>query len=435
MNKRVTIKIVLDTRRAKDSGLYPVKIRVTHQRIQKYFSVLIKDKMGAFVPFDLSLDDFNRVYGEKPRGEQKDHRIYLDSIERKANAAVESLASFTFKGFETAFYGEPPSKKSSSLEEAYKVKIATLWEQGKISSAKSYECSLHSLTEFRRNLNFSDVTPRFLQDYTLHMDRNGKSAATTGIYLRNLRALFHEAMGEFLISRDSYPFGKVKGLFQIPSKGNPAQPLRQSEVAKIYHYQPQNEAEAYARDLWIFAFLLNGANMKDVCLLKYKDIDFHGKRIIFYRSKTRTTAKEQKAIEVTLTPEIQAIIDRWGNPPENPHTHVFPIFEKGMTETQQFKANGNIKKTVRKYMERIAERLNIEKTNIHNYTGRDSFAAAQREAGESGDAIGEALGHENRGTTDAYLDKFKKDTHDRMAGNALKFIGILNKEGEKKEDF
>ena len=39
MSKKVTIKIVLDTRRAKISGLFPVKIRVTFQREQKYFPV------------------------------------------------------------------------------------------------------------------------------------------------------------------------------------------------------------------------------------------------------------------------------------------------------------------------------------------------------------------------------------------------------------
>ena len=111
MNKRVTVKIVLDTRRVKQSGLFPVKIRVTHQRLQKYFPVLIKDKMGAFVPFDLSTDEFDLVYSKKPRGEMKELRTYLDTIERKANVAIESLASFTFSGFETAYFGELPSKK------------------------------------------------------------------------------------------------------------------------------------------------------------------------------------------------------------------------------------------------------------------------------------------------------------------------------------
>ena len=34
----VTISSILDTRRAKKNGLYPVKILVTYRRVQKYYS-------------------------------------------------------------------------------------------------------------------------------------------------------------------------------------------------------------------------------------------------------------------------------------------------------------------------------------------------------------------------------------------------------------
>lgn len=420
MSKKVTVKIVLDTRRAKVSGLHPVKIRVTFQREQKYFPVFAP---GKRTPFDLSADDFARAYGDKPRGEFKGHRAYFDIIERKANNTIEEMQAFDFAAFEAALFGEQAAKKSGTLVEAFEIKVKYLFEQGRISSAKSYSSSLSSLTGFNSNLNFSDVTPSFLRDYQFHMDKGGNSVATTGLYLRNLRAIFNEAIEDGLISRDAYPFGKGKRRFQIPSKGNKAEPLKQSEVAKIYAYQPRNESEAQARDLWVFAFLLNGANMKDVCFLKFRDIDFHGERITFFRTKTSKTAKEQKPIEVSLSKAMRAIIDRWGNTPGDPDEYVFPFFKKGMTPTEQYRTNGNIRKTITKYMERIAETLGIEKTNIHNYTGRDSFAAAQRLAGESGDAIGEAFGHENRATTDAYLDKFGKDTKDRLANNALRFIG------------
>jgi integrase len=255
------------------------------------------------------------------------------------------------------------------------------------------------------------------------MDRCGHSLATTGIYLRNLRAIMNEAIENKIIPKEAYPFGKSKKLYTIPKKGNKAEPLKQSDIAAIYNYQPKNGSESYARDLWVFAFLLNGANMMDVCSLRYKDIDFHGERIVFYRSKTSKTANEPKPIEVSLSSSMRAIIEKWGNFQGSPDTYVFPIFERSMDAAQKYKANGNIRKMVSKYMERIAESLGIEKTTIHNYTGRDSYAAAQRLAGESGDTIGDALGHENRSTTDTYLDKFGKDVQDRMSGNALRFIG------------
>jgi len=420
MSKGVTIRIIQDTRRAKANGLFPVKIRVTFQREQKYFPITAP---GTRIALDLSANDFARVYGEKPRGDFKTTREYLDKIERSANNTLEGLHLFTFRAFELALFGVQPTKKSGDITEAFEAKIQTLLTEGRISSAELYRHTLRSLENFEKGLRLTDVTAHTLNAYQLHMDKAGSSVATTGIYLRNLRAIINDAIDEGHFPREAYPFGKGKRSFQIPSKGNKAEPLKQSEVAKIYNYLPHSEAEAYARDLWVFAFLLNGANMMDVCQLKFQNVDFHGERITFYRSKTSKTAKKQKLIEVSLSKAMRAIIEKWGNRPGSPDAYLFPIFEKGMSAEQKYRTNGNIRKTVRKYMERIAESIGIEKTNIHNYTGRDSFAAAQRLAGESGDAIGEAFGHENRGTTDAYLSKFEKDVQDRLAGNALRFIG------------
>ena len=34
----VTISVILDNRKANKNGLYPIKIRVTHRRVRKYYS-------------------------------------------------------------------------------------------------------------------------------------------------------------------------------------------------------------------------------------------------------------------------------------------------------------------------------------------------------------------------------------------------------------
>lgn len=429
---RVTIKIVLDTRHIKQSGLYPVKIRVTFQRTQKYYPVQVKSKAGKFEPCDLSPDDFARVYGEKPREPFKSLREYLESLERKAHEAVEESKSFSFQSFEAAMFYKKPSNTSSDLAALFDAKIKELADDGKISSKLLYENSLKSFLGFKPGLKIFDINHAFLRSYLMHMDNTEKSRATAGLYLRNLRHIFNEAMDAGIVTSDLYPFKKGKGKkgFQIPSKSNKVEPLRQAEISKVFRYKPKNESESRARDLWLFAFLMNGANMKDVSLLKFKDIDSHG-RITFYRAKTKNTAIEQKSIEVPLLPAMKSIIDRWGNDPGKPDEYVFPILKKGMTATQQHQANENIRKYVRKYMARIAKSLGIEKTNIHNYTARDSYAAAQRAANESVDTIGEALGHENRGTTDTYIDKFGKDTQDRLAGNAMRFIDDSEPDSKK----
>lgn len=430
MSIGVTIKIILDTRRPKVSGKSPVRIRVTYQRIQKYFPVFAPDDIRSNIyttdktkPLDLSPDYFARIYGEKPREDFKHWRNYLDSVEREARNVVSRMAAFNFTEFENALYGKTSKADATSLEGAYNSKIELCFKQGRIGSAKSYVSSLTSLKAYKSPINFADVTPSFLREYQTHMSSEGKSMATIGIYLRNLRAIFNEAIEDGIVRPDAYPFGKGKKRFQIPNKGNMAAPLKQSEIAKIYSHTPSNYAESQARDYWLFSFLLNGANMKDVFSLKFKNIDFHSERITFFRSKTSKTAKEQKPIEVTLTKVMRDIIEKWGNPPGDPEQYVFPVFKKDMTAADQFRTNSNVRKTTQKYMARIAQKLGINKTSIHNYTGRDTFAEAQRIAGETGDVIGEAFGHENRTTTETYLNKFGKEIKDRLADNALRYIG------------
>lgn len=47
----ISVRGILDTRRVKNSGLYPVKIRVTYKTVSKYYPVNI----------DLSIDDWNNM--------------------------------------------------------------------------------------------------------------------------------------------------------------------------------------------------------------------------------------------------------------------------------------------------------------------------------------------------------------------------------------
>ena len=62
-----TTAIVLDTRRAKSNERYPVKLRVTYLRKQKYYSTGI----------DLSEGDYQKTISVKPRGKFKELKLKL----------------------------------------------------------------------------------------------------------------------------------------------------------------------------------------------------------------------------------------------------------------------------------------------------------------------------------------------------------------------
>ena len=99
----------------------------------------------------------------------------------------------------------------------------------------------------------------------------GYSKTTIGIYVRQLRALFNEAIKQGLIKREKhYPFGRRK--YVRPTRRNIKKSLTLQEVAKLYYYKPTCEQEQWAKDFWAFSYLANGINTKDIALLKYRNI-------------------------------------------------------------------------------------------------------------------------------------------------------------------
>ncbi|MEM7037592.1 MAG: Arm DNA-binding domain-containing protein, partial [Bacteroidota bacterium] len=71
---QATTAIILDTRRKKKDGTFPVKLRVTHNRKQKFYGTKIS----------LTKSDFEKATGSRPRKEFKELQIQMQAIEQKA---------------------------------------------------------------------------------------------------------------------------------------------------------------------------------------------------------------------------------------------------------------------------------------------------------------------------------------------------------------
>ena len=81
--------------------------------------------------------------------------------------------------------------------------------------------------------------------------------------------MFNEAIEDGIIRKEQYPFGRRK--YVIPASRNVKKALTLSEIERIFNYTCQDgSAEQKARDLWVFSYLFNGANIKDIAMLKYQ---------------------------------------------------------------------------------------------------------------------------------------------------------------------
>jgi integrase len=406
----VTTAIYHDKRVKRKDDTYAVKLRVTFNRVQKYYPI------NEY----LTEDEWEKVHSEKPRKRYKDKLMYFNEIELKAREIVKDLRPFTFSAFEKKFNRKPRS--SQDVFSAFQDYIDQLNKEGRAHTAESYACALSSLKSrqkatHRKKLNFWDVTPEWLHDYEKWMLNKNRSSSTVGIYLRSLRTILNIAIQEGNLDAESYPFGKRK--YQIPAGKNKKKAFTIKQVGQIAKYQPKNKYESKARDLWLFSYLCNGVNMKDILRLKYKNIE-NGK-IHFIRAKTeRTTKHNSQKISVILLPEIVAIIERWGVKPAEPENYIFGILTGNDTpEEELFKVRSTTKST-NKFMKTIGENLGLP-FKPTTYSARHSFATVLKRSGAPTEFIKESLGHQDLKTTENYLDSFEDKIKETYQKSLLNF--------------
>ena len=398
--------IILDQRRARPDGSFPVKLRITLNREQKYFL------LGE----NLFFEEWEKIQNsQNAEGRLKDERLkeirmklfgkngYLET----AKKIVDRLPFFSFVEFERQFFQKnQPAKNTNDVYAYFDNYIEKLTNQKRIGTATSYATAKNSLKLFKKTLKFNELSADLLEEYEQKMISLNKSPSTIGIYLRSLRTIVNIAINDGIITKEYYPFGRNK--YEIPATNNIKKALTIEEIAKVFNYPTEAFSSIdKAKDFWIFSYLCNGINIKDICLLKWQNIN--GSTIKFIRAKTERSKKSnQKEILAVLTDEVQTIIDKWGNKNKANGDYVFPILEANLTPKRERDLIQYFTKTTNKWMKRMAQDLAIE-GNLTTYVARHSFSTVLKRSGVSIEYISESLGHKDTKTTEHYLAKFEDE--------------------------
>ncbi len=425
-------EIILETRFPRKDGLYPVKLRVTYIRKQKYYILRyrVKNPTGPITEhqkywidrldkgISLTKPEFIKVRKNSAREPFKTMATYLNELEQIAREVISKLPIFTFNEFEKNYFEKPIVDQD--LYDHLSSSAKQLRNDGRISTAVAYECTLASLKKYTKTtfLHFEDITVSFLNKYEKWMIKEGNSLTTVGIYLRNVRTLYRRAEKAGIVKPVTYPFGE--GNYQIPGGRNIKKALTLGEVGKLANFQViSGSQEQRFRDYWLFSYLCNGINVKDVARLTYANIE--GDIIKLTRAKTaREKRNNPRPITIVITEQIRRIIDRWGNQPATNDKFIFPILEKEMDPEKEYLKIQQVTHLINKYIGRIAEHLEI-KQNVTSYTARHSFATVLKRSGASIEFISESLGHSNLITTENYLSDFEIEEKRKWAEKAAEF--------------
>ena len=441
-----TAAIVLNLKKAKErkDGRKPLKLRVTFQREYKFYALIYlpedaeKTRNAGQEPIwepgeviAMTQNEYDKVFVKNPRDTFSAKNVFLTELRNAAIRVIGSLGKrFSFEAFEAAYFSK--HKDSNDLFSNLEATAKQFRDAGKISTAVTYECSLKSLKEFtgKEQFPFESVTVTFLKNYEKWMltprtiewkTKSGKTKSrtkvngrtTVSMYLRNVRTVFNKVNPKGVL----YPFGKSKnGLYAVPKGKNTKKALTQADVAKIASYNAATGTlEQQCRDYWLFSYLCNGINIKDLARLKYENI--HGDKITLIRAKTADTVEEETTIDIMITRQIRRIIDLHGNKPGSNDQYIFPILSKGLTPNDEYRLIQQTVRNINDNMTRICSELEIARATT--YTARHSFATVLKRSGASIEFISESLGHKSKQTTQNYLANFEDDEKTKWANMLL----------------
>ena len=223
--------------------------------------------------------------------------------------------------------------------------------------------------------------------------------------MRALRSIINEGKAHGIISQSQYPFViKKNGKYSIPEGTGRKIALTTDQLMEVFNYQIYPDDEKW-RDLWVFSFYCNGANLNDVLRFKYENV--FGNCIEWFREKTIHQDKEKQKIRAVITEEMKQIIERYGNPDHKPGNYIFPYLSDKLTPIEERKIIQNVTHNINKKMHKIGQALGYG--DITTYWTRHSWASISRTEGISTFAISKGMGHKNLKTTEIYLDSLSDD--------------------------
>jgi integrase len=402
----VTATSVRDVRKKSHTDKCPIRVRVTYKRKQVYYST------------GISLDDLQwaKVSDQKTKSKaelkiREDIYVVFDITKKH----IETLIKDDNFSFENLNY-RLGHAGADTVNAAFKTKIEKLFANNKIGTSEWYKYALRGATLFAGgNIQFAQVTVDWLKKYEKYLLDEGKSYTTISMYMRALQVIMNDAKTIGLVKAANHPFGK--GKYEIPQHEGRKMALTLPQIGQLVKYECPTETIEMCRDIWFFSYLCNGANVTDICKLKYSNIS--NGEIGFYRQKTIAKSKIKKQVRAVITPEMQQIIQRWGNNRISPDTFIFPFLRGNESAIDERRIIKNFTHLLNDNIQKIGRKLGIE--NISTYTARHSFATVLKRSGVNIAYISESLGHNDIKTTENYLDQFETEERQKNAAALTNF--------------
>jgi integrase len=397
-----TLNLVLDTRRARKDGTYPIVFRV---RVEDKFCDIGTGYKIFKEQFDLKTNSLiNDIEGNIQLEQLKTH--YL---KRLRTYTSDNLGCTDIKSIKAYLINKLPTEYT--IIEFWKNHIDDLKTSGRFGGAKVYNTSLSVISqELDLNIPFSKLNFKSIIELENKLFKRGLSVNGIGVYMRSFRAICNKAIHFDIVSFEWYPFRKYK----IKKEKTTPRVISIKEMKSYFNLNLEKSNPLY--NSWLIGkliFMLRGINIKDLLLLSHDNLK--SGRIIYKRAKTG------KMYSIKLITEMQEILNSF-----NSNCTLL-----GVLNNSELKNTANLVEVIvqkRKVINSHLKKLGIlfnSKEPLSTYVFRYSYANLLKQLGYSKDLIAEALGHEySNSVTGIYLEQFDNEIIDDM--NSKVIYSIVN---------
>lgn len=284
-----TANFYLDTRRIKDNGKYPIRIRIQH-----------KGKFLISTPFDSSEESWSGTEYNRKEPNFKPKNVALRNLinkiegmllEMDGKGELQKKSDKDLKEWiKNALTGR---KKDRTFIEVMKEFASTKMKK---STAACYEGTVRKLEEYDKWCTFDTIDRKWLNDFNSWMLESGIKVNSCGIHLRNIRSVFNYSIDEGYT--ELYPFRR----FSIPKEDTRKRSLSIDQIRALRDFACEEWQERY-RDMFMLMFYLIGINAAD--LFNARKSDVVNGRLEYKRAKTG------KLYSVLIEPEAWEIIRKY----------------------------------------------------------------------------------------------------------------------------
>jgi hypothetical protein len=322
------VRPIIDGRRPNRFGKYPVKILLSEKGNRKYILTGIYTNINEF---DEAVGLLTTSNKKTQRGNLQVNNIILAVLtqvndlvlsRRKANKPVTPEVILNMYKDLNSAGKEKPHTFNSYFRKSIEAK--------KGRTKEIYKNTLHKIEEyFPGTLQFENIDKSWLRSFIREMGKDkvrhkniiheGLSLNSQSIHLKNIRAVYNEAVDDKVVSLDNYPFRK----FTIETEEVKHRAITVEELRKIFTYKG-SDSENWARDVAKLMFFLIGINAVDLYGLNKIENGY----VNYRRSKTN------RLYSIKLEPEALHLIEQFKG-----KKHLLCFCEQFVDERSFFEEN------------------------------------------------------------------------------------------------